>query len=130
VSVDFADRVMAAIATEPPPRGITAGSAGAGVLAALRNAWRTATTGGRPLAVRAQALAFLLIIAIGVTSLGTVAAVGVAGFLTPDGPPPPTDGPVPTEPLVALADAVSVHAAAVRAPVAVAHRDRGRRRHP
>ena len=57
---------MAAIALEPAPRAVvSSGSAvrGAGIAAflfAIRNAWRVATAGGRPFAVRAQALAFVL----------------------------------------------------------------------
>jgi hypothetical protein len=88
----FEDRVMAAIAAEPPPRALV----GRGILVAVRDAWHLAWTGGRPLAVRAQAFALLLIVAIGVGSLGTVAAVGVGQMLRPSVTPPPTILPSPS----------------------------------
>ena len=56
----FEDRVMTAIAAEPPPRAL----AGRGLLVAVLDAWRLAWTGGRPLAVRAQAFALLLVVAM------------------------------------------------------------------
>lgn len=82
---DFEDRVMAAVALEPPPRPIAVG----GLLASLRDAWRILWSGGRPIAVRAQALALVLLVAVALGSAGTVAGVGLARLLEPDGTPPP-----------------------------------------
>jgi hypothetical protein len=85
-TVDFEDRVMAAIALEPPPRA-AAGVGVVGLIAAVRNAWRLTWSGGRPLAVRAQALALVLLAALALGSLGAVAAVGVGRILAPNTPP-------------------------------------------
>ncbi len=114
-SAGFADRVMASIATEPVPSGRgylvplrRLGLAGLGT--SLRQAWVFATRGGRPLGVRATALAYVLAIVIVGTSLTGVAAYGVAGafgLLGPDRSPTPTetlassgpiDEPTPTAP--------------------------------
>ena len=61
----FTDRVLGAIADEPLPRpmavaGVAAreGRLGA-MVAALRDTWHVAWSGGRPLAARAQAMAFV-----------------------------------------------------------------------
>ena len=94
LSVDFEDRVMAAIALEPPPRA--AGGVGlGGLVAAVRDSWRLTWSGGRPLAVRAQALALVLLAAVALGSLGAVAAVGVGRLLAPE-QPTVTPAPVPT----------------------------------
>lgn len=83
----FEDRVMAAIATEPAPRVVVGsgsavrGGRPAAFLVALRDAWAIATSGGRPIAARAQALAFVLLVVIAAGSLTGVAAVGVGSFL-------------------------------------------------
>ncbi len=59
LSGDFEDRVMAAIADEPPPRPM--GSRGLlGIVAVVRDSWRLVWSADRPMAVRAQALAFVL----------------------------------------------------------------------
>lgn len=99
----FEDRVMAAIATEPAPRFVVGaaftGRGGRGgrpavFLAAVRDAWAIATSGGRPLAVRTQALGFVLFVAIAAGSLTGVAAVGVGSFLaTPPSPSPSLPAP-------------------------------------
>jgi hypothetical protein len=96
----FEDRVMAAIATEPAPRvvvrpasGVRGGRAAAFV-AAVRDAWAIATRGGRPVAVRAQALGFLLVVGLVVGSLGTVTAVGVGSWLGNQPTPQPSVQPV------------------------------------
>lgn len=96
VSGDFEDRVMAAIADEPPPRPL--GSRGLlGIVAVVRDAWRLAWSADRPVAVRAQALAFVLLAAVALGSLGSLAAVGVGALLSPDGPVPTVQpAPVPT----------------------------------
>lgn len=98
-SADFEDRVMAAIAAEPPPRAMLAG----GFITGIRNAWRLAWSGGRPMAVRAQAFALLLVVAVAVGSVGSLAAVGVARLLSPEIPPPsllpnPSPSPSPSLP--------------------------------
>ena len=84
----FDDRVMAAIALEPAPRLLVRrGSTGRGgrlaaFLVAFGDAWRVATTGGRPTAVRVQALAFVLLVLLAAGALTTVTAVGVGAFLS------------------------------------------------
>ncbi len=96
VSADFEDRVMSAIAEEPPPRPV--GSRGLlGIVAVVRDAWRLAWSADRPVAVRAQALVFVLLAAVALGSLGSLAAVGVGALLSPDGPVPTVrPAPVPT----------------------------------
>ena len=96
LSGDFEDRVMAAIANEPPPRPM--GSRGLlGIVAVVRDAWRLVWSADRPIAVRAQALAFVLLAAVALGSLGSLAAVGVGALLSPDGPVPTVQpAPVPT----------------------------------
>lgn len=86
-TLGFEDRVMAAIATEPAPRllvrprMVRGGFVGAFVLS-VRDAWRIATGGGRPLAVRAQAMAFVLLVLLATGSLSVFAAVGASSLLT------------------------------------------------
>lgn len=97
-SADFTSRVMGAIATEPRPQpAVAIGDAArqgrlAGVVAGVVDAWRVAFSGGRPLAVRVQALAIVLVSIVALGSLGGAAAVGAINLLTPD------DGVVPTIP--------------------------------
>ncbi len=85
----FADRVMDAIAEEPRPQpAIAAGLAMrrgrfGTMLAALADSWRVAFSGGRPLAVRAQAAAFVIVVLVAVGSLGGIAAVGAVNLLAP-----------------------------------------------
>ena len=93
-SVGFEDRVMAAIADEPMPR-----PTGRGLLATVRDAWAIAFRPGRPLAVRAEAFAMLLALAVAVGSIGSVAVIGASRLLGDDGRPPPTlpsPSPVPS----------------------------------
>jgi hypothetical protein len=104
----FGDRVMAAVALEPAPRlvvrpgsTVRGGRAGA-FLIAVRDAWGVATTGGRPVAVRAQALAFILLVVVATGTLTSAAAIGVGGLLGPDRGSAPTfdpDSAVPTSPV-------------------------------
>jgi hypothetical protein len=108
-SVGFDDRVMAAIALEPAPRLVvrraTAGRGGpfGAFLVALGEAWRVASTGGRPTAVRAQALAFVLLVLLAGGALTMATAVGVGALLegngraTPPLRPSPTVGPTASE---------------------------------
>ena len=87
----FEDRVMAAIASEPaprlvvmPPASVRGGRLGA-FLMAVRQSWAIATTGGRPMAVRAQALAFVLLVILAAGALTSVTAVTVGALLGPNG---------------------------------------------
>lgn len=96
----FVDRVMAAVVAQPRPQpAVAAGLAlrqgrfGA-MLAALGDSWRITFSGDHPLPVRAQALAFVLIAALAVGSLGGVAAIGAVRLL---GPAPSVPGPAPSE---------------------------------
>ena len=91
-TVGFEDRVMAAIATEPMPRP----TRGLGFLASIREAWAVAFGAGRPLAMRAQALALLLLMAVAVGSVGSVAMVGASRLLGPVNPPPTIPSPAPS----------------------------------
>jgi hypothetical protein len=103
-SSDFEDRVMAAIAVEAPARLVVTsgrtmrGGVLAGFLLSLRDAWRVAAAPGRPFAVRAQALAFVLVAALAVGSMTAVVGVGAAAFLssTPGPTPTPVATPAPT----------------------------------
>ena len=109
----FEDRVMAAIALEPAPRLVIPASDRrrggiAGFIAALGTAWGVATGGGRPLAVRAQALGFVVLVVVAAGALTAVTAVTVGGWLqaptpVPSVPPAPTVAPTvaPTPSLVA-----------------------------
>lgn len=97
----FEDRVMAAIALEAPPRTVATGGWLGGFLVALRDAWRiTLSGGGRPLAVRAQALALVVLVGVAFVSVGTLGAVGVARLLANDPTTPPTIAPSPGPSLV------------------------------
>ena len=122
-SADFADRVMSAVVTEPLPAPVAAAGAalGAGrlgaLVAAFRDMWRVAFGGGRPYAVRAQALAIVLIVIVGAGSVTGLAAVGAWNVLSPErspevspavspgplpsptesGPAEPTESPPPSE---------------------------------
>ena len=84
-TVGFSDKVMAAIAAEPTPKptsvfgaALRAGRFGTAV-AAVGDAWRVAFGGGRPFAVRGQALALVLVVLIGVLGLGGGAAIALPG---------------------------------------------------
>ena len=91
-TVGFEDRVMAAIADEPMPHRV-----GRGFLATVRDAWAVAFGPGRPVALRAQAFAMLLALAVAVGSVGSVAVVGAARLFGDQGPVPPTvPSPSPT----------------------------------
>jgi len=94
-SVGFEDRVMAAIADEPMPR-----AGGRGFVATVRDAWAIAFGPGRPAALRAQAFAMLLALAVAVGSVGTVAVVGAARLLGQEPPPPTVPTPAPTPSMV------------------------------
>ena len=85
----FTDGVMAAISAEPLPAPIAAVGAAArgGRLAALvasfGDVWRVAWSGGRPLAIRAQAVALVLVVIVALGSAGSLALVGGWNALAP-----------------------------------------------
>jgi hypothetical protein len=96
----FTDRVLAAIGEEPLPApmavaGLAArqGRFGA-MVAALRDTWHVAWSGGRPLAVRGQAMAFVLLLIVAVGSVGAVTTVGAFNALFPT-----TNSPSPMLPV-------------------------------
>jgi hypothetical protein len=97
----FTDRVLAAIGSEPLPApmavaGLAARQGRFGAMAAaLRDTWHVAWSGGRPVAVRAQAMAFVLLLLVAVGSVGAVTTVGALNALFP-----PTTSPSPTLPVV------------------------------
>lgn len=103
----FTDRVMAAVASERRPRRAGAIPFVGPFVLALATAWRTATSGEPPLAVRAPALAFVLLVVVAAASLGTMATVGVAGFLSGEREAPPSVRPAPS-PLVAPSEVAPV----------------------
>jgi hypothetical protein len=103
-STAFADRVMGAIAAEPQPQPAVAaglalrrGRIGT-LVAALADSWRVAFSGGRPLAVRAQAAAFVLVAILAAGSLGGIGLVGALDILAPNRSPspPPSQVALPT----------------------------------
>ena len=106
-STEFAARVMAAIADEPKPQpavaaGVALRQGRIGTLfAALADSWRVAFSGGRPLAVRAQAAAFVLVAILAAGSLGGIGLVGALDVLAPNrspSPPPTQAAPVTPSP--------------------------------
>jgi len=113
----FEDRVMAAIATQAAPRlvvrpsaAVRGGRAGA-FLVAVRDSWGVATSGGRPVAVRAQAMAFVLLVVLATGTLASAGAIGVGGLLNPDRGSTPSVTPDathgPTQPSTKPADGES-----------------------
>lgn len=102
----FEDRVMRAVATEPVPRVVVRpasavrGGRPAAFLLAFRDAWGVAATGGRPMAIRAQGLGFVLLVLLAAGSLATAGVVGVGGLLghssqSPSFEPAPAVNPTP-----------------------------------
>jgi hypothetical protein len=91
-SATFEERVMAAIAVEPAPRLL----GGPGFVATLRQAWRLAWSGGRPIAVRAQAIALVLLATVALAGAGSIAVVAASRFMTSQVEPPPTIQPSPS----------------------------------
>jgi hypothetical protein len=110
----FADRVMAAVANEPLPQPARAfGVALLGgrlrpAIASLGDAWRVLGGGSRPLVVRAQALALVLVVTIGSLAIAGGATVGAIDLLSAIAPvtPPPTT-PAPTGPITSPLPSVS-----------------------
>jgi hypothetical protein len=105
VPAGFADRVMASIAREPLPQparafgaAVAARRLGAAV-ASIGDAWRVAVGGRAPMAVRAQALALVLVVAAGSLALAGGATVGAIDLLNANQPPQPSPtAPQPSEP--------------------------------
>ncbi len=95
-SPDFADAVMAAIEAEPAPApasrlvlavrhlSIT------GAAVAIGDAWRTATSGPRPMAARVAAIGLVLAVAIGLTATGGAVVAGAGWIIGQSSGPPPT----------------------------------------
>lgn len=107
----FADRVMAAVADEPTPRPVVAAASAArrgailGVLAAFGDLWRVAWSGGRPLAVRAPAMALVALVLVAGIGAGSLGVGALASLLSRPAPGPeatpvvlPTATPSPVEP--------------------------------
>ena len=87
-SGDFSDRVMAAVAQEPAPQpagflgALLAHPGPASFVASVRSAWATAAgAAGRPVQVRATAMAYVLAVLVAAVSLTGVAAIGTAGAI-------------------------------------------------
>ena len=102
-SADFTERVMAAVAREPVAAPVrAAGTAlrrGAFVafVASLRDAWRVTVSPSFPMAMRAQAMALVLVVAGVAAGSGAVTA-GALGLLDGDRatPTPPVETPSPS----------------------------------
>ena len=98
----FEDRVMAAIAREPAPRPLAAATRAArrgrplAILASLGDLWRVAWSGGRPLAVRAPAMAIVVLLLAGAVGLGGLGTAAALGLLGPREPAAPTPAPIVT----------------------------------
>lgn len=98
----FEDRIMAAIATEPAPRLVArpASAVRGGLIASflmtVRDSWGVASSGGRPMAVRAQAMAFVLLVVVAATAVAGVGAVGVGSLLDRGRSPAPSVEPGPS----------------------------------
>lgn len=113
VSDDFADRIMAAVAAEPLPQPVRAFGVAlvAGHLraaaAAVGDAWRVVSSGVVPIGVRAQALALVLVIAVGSLTIAGGATVGAIGLLGPD-QAPPSPSPVVPSPSPSVAPSPSI----------------------
>jgi len=83
----FVDRVMAAVVAEPTPRPVVAAVSAArrgailGVFAAFGDLWRIAWTGGRPLAVRAPAMALVVVVLAATLGAGALGVGALGGLL-------------------------------------------------
>jgi hypothetical protein len=99
-SDSFVDRVMSAVVAQPLPQpAVAAGLALRGgrfgaMLGALADNWRITFSGDHPFPVRVQAMAFVLVAALAVGSLGGAAAIGAARLL---GPAPSVAAPAPSQ---------------------------------
>jgi hypothetical protein len=98
----FVDRVMAAIEHEPAPRPASAGGRAIrqarplAVVASIRDAWRVAFGGKRPMGARLGALAYVLVATVVMSSFAGAAIFGTAALLAPaESPVPTASQPVP-----------------------------------
>ncbi len=103
-SSDFTERVMAVVAKEPAAAPVLAarmalrhGSFGA-LLASIRDAWRVTVSPAFPMAMRAQAMAMVLLVAGLAAGTGVVTA-GALGVLDGDRPSPVTETTEPSVPV-------------------------------
>jgi len=101
----FVDRVMAAVAAEPLPQPARAfgvallGGRFRAAAATVGDAVRVVVGGSTPVAVRAQALALVLVLAIGSIAIAGGAAVGAIDLLSANQTPAPSQTtPLPSEP--------------------------------
>lgn len=98
----LAASIMGAIETEPTPAPLTALSAATrrrsapAMVVALRDAWRVAWSGGRPVAIRLSAAMAVLVLVVTTGSVGGLAAVGAWTALQPA----PTMTPSPSPDVV------------------------------
>ena len=132
-SAGFADRVMVAVAAEPTPRPVRAAASAArrgalfGVLAAFGDVWRVATTGGRPLAVRAPAMAVVALVLVASLGAGALGVGALSGLVNrPDQSPEPTPVTSPGPPTL-VAEPVAEHDTVA---VSSAEPEPGRQREP
>ena len=103
-SPEFTDRVMAAVATEPAAAPVLAarvalrhGALGA-FLASIRDAWRVTLSPSFPMAMRAQALAMVLLVAGFAAGTGAATA-GALGVFDGDRPSPSIETAEPSVPV-------------------------------
>jgi hypothetical protein len=103
--VGFVDRVMAAVAVEPLPQPARAfgvallGGRFRAAAASLGDAVRVVVGGSTPVAVRGQALALVLVVAIGLIAIAGGATVGAIDLLSANHTPAPSPTtPLPSEP--------------------------------
>ena len=91
-------RIMAVLADEPTPAPLTAMASAArdrraaGLISALRDLWRVALSGGRPILVRLPAALAVLVLAGSVGGVSVLAAAGAWTVLHPQ----PTVTPTPS----------------------------------
>jgi hypothetical protein len=119
----FADRVMAAVASEPLPQPTRAfrvallGGRLRPAIASLGDAWRVLGGGSRPLIVRAQALALVLVVtmaSLAIAGGATVGAIDLLSAIAPVSPPPTT--PAPTVPVTSPLPSASPSSTPERSP--------------
>ncbi len=104
----FADRVMLAVAAEPLPQPVRAfrlalfGGHLRAAVASIGDAWRVAMSGFAPAAIRAQALALVLVVVVASVTVAGGVTVGALNLLAPQPttvPGPSLPAPTRTEPV-------------------------------
>jgi hypothetical protein len=100
----FTDRVMVAVASEALPHPMRAFGAAlvtrraGAALASIGDAWRVSAGRSVPMAVRAQALALVLVVMLGSLAVAGGAAAGAFGLLSPQPfVSPGATAPIPSE---------------------------------